>query len=130
MLYQTAIDFIKARYPEGWGGCSVMRLVSGDLVTSVAPDTKNDALNLCMEVGATLEAHKRDEIVTHSICVCRENENSDFLILTPCGACQERLVFWGGDVQVAITTPNNDLIFKPLRELQPHHWSQVNGEVL
>ncbi|VAW36119.1 hypothetical protein MNBD_GAMMA01-221, partial [hydrothermal vent metagenome] len=40
------------------------------------------------------------------------------------------LVHWGGDVSVAISNPDNKLIFKTIRELQPYHWSQVNGEKL
>lgn len=129
-LYDTAIDFIKQRYPKGWGGCAVMRFSSGEIVTSVAPDIKLEALGLCMEVGATLEAHKLNETVTHSLCISRADEYSEFMILSPCGVCQERLGFWGGDVQVAVTTTNNDLVFKPLRTLQPFHWSQDFGEPL
>lgn len=36
--------------------------------------------------------------VTHCICVVRDDENSEFKILTPCGICQERLRYWGEDV--------------------------------
>lgn len=129
-LYKTAIDFIEARYPSGWGGVAVVRTETGKVLTSVAAETKNDGLALCMEVGAYLEAHKLNEAVTHSLCVCREDEDSNFLILTPCGICQERLVHWGGDVQAAISNPNNEVIFKTIRELQPYHWSLVNGENL
>lgn len=99
-------------------------------MTSIAPDTKNDALSLCMEVGAYLEAHKRNESVTHSLCLCREDEHSEYVILSPCGVCQERLVHWGGDVRVAVSTGSNDLVMKSLRELMPYHWSMVNGETL
>ncbi|MEH0055650.1 cytidine deaminase, partial [Vibrio alginolyticus] len=53
-----------------------------------------------------------------------------FLILSPCGVCQERLVHWGGDVKAAITTSGNALVFKTIRELMPHHWSLVNGKAL
>jgi cytidine deaminase len=130
LLFESAISLIEKRYPQGWGGAAAIRLESGKIITSVGPDTKNDALALCMEVGAFLEAHKLDEAVTHSLCICRENENSDYLILSPCGICQERLVHWGGDVLVAISNADNELIFKPLRELQPFHWSIVNGEKL
>ncbi len=83
-----------------------------------------------MEVGAFLEDHKINEAVTHSLCIFRENETSDFMVLSPCGICQERLVHWGGSVQVAITNKENKLIFKSIRELQPFHWSAVNGEEL
>ncbi|MEZ8123879.1 cytidine deaminase [Vibrio splendidus] len=129
-LYQAAVELVKVRYPSGWGGAAAVRTDSGKILTSIAPDTKNDALSLCMEVGAYLEAHKLNERVTHSLCLCRESENDEFLILSPCGVCQERLVHWGGDVKAAITTPDNSLVFKTIRELMPHHWSLVNGKTL
>lgn len=129
-LYQNAVELIEARYPKGWGGAAAIRTESGKILTSIAPDVKNDGLSLCMEVGAYLEAHKLNEAVTHSLCICRENELSEYLILSPCGICQERLVHWGGDVQAAITTKDNTLVFKSLRELMPHHWSSINGKEL
>lgn len=129
-LYDSAIQLIKARYPSGWGGAAAVRTVSGQILTSVAPDVENDALSLCMEVGAYLEAHKLNEAITHSLCLYREDENSEFLVLSPCGICQERLVHWGGDVKAAITTKTNVLVFKTIRELMPHHWSLVNGKKL
>ncbi|HAS6231259.1 TPA: cytidine deaminase [Vibrio vulnificus] len=131
-LYQAAIELVNMRYPSGWGGAAAVRTESGKILTSIAPDTKNDALSLCMEVGAYLEAHKLNERVTHSLCLCRESESEkdEFLILSPCGVCQERLVHWGGDVKAAITTPENALVFRTIRELMPHHWSLVNGKAL
>lgn len=129
-LYHAAVDLIKKRYPRGWGGAAAVRTETGKILTSIAPDTKNDALSLCMEVGAFLEAHKLNEKVTHSLCICREEESSEFLVLSPCGVCQERLVHWGGDVKAAISTKENKLVFKTIRELMPHHWSLVNGTTL
>ncbi len=129
-LFNEAKLLIEHRYPTGWGGAASVRTASGKILTSVAPDTKNDGLSLCMEVGAILEAHKLDETVTHSLCIYREDANSPFVVLTPCGICQERLVHWGGDVLAAVSNKDNQLIFKSLRELQPHHWSMVTGNVL
>ncbi|MFZ3406726.1 cytidine deaminase [Vibrio chagasii] len=129
-LYHAAVDLIKKRYPRGWGGAAAVRTETGKILTSIAPDTKNDALSLCMEVGAFLEAHKLNEKVTHSLCICREDESTEFLVLSPCGVCQERLVHWGGDVKAAISTKENKLVFKTIRELMPHHWSLVNGTTL
>lgn len=126
-LFNAAVELIRSRYPKGWGGAAAVRTSTGRILTSVAPDTKNDALALCMEVGAYLEAHKLEESVTHSLCIYRDNESSSFKILTPCGICQERLVHWGGDPLAAVTNPGNKLIFKSVRELQPFHWSGVNG---
>jgi len=107
-----------------------VRTESGKILISVAPDTKNDALALCMEVGAFLQAHKLNEAVTHSICICREDQHSEFLISSPCGVCQERLVHWGGEVKVAVSTAENTLVFRTIRELMPYHWSIVSGEQL
>lgn len=129
-LYHAAVELIKKRYPLGWGGAAAVRTETGKILTSIAPDTKNDALSLCMEVGAFLEAHKLNEKVTHSLCICREDESTEFLVLSPCGVCQERLVHWGGDVKAAISTKENKLVFKTIRELMPHHWSLVNGTTL
>ncbi|MBY5920140.1 cytidine deaminase [Ferrimonas balearica] len=129
-LYQAAVDLINTRYPSGWGGAAAVRTETGKVLTSIAPDTMNDALSLCMEVGAYLEAHKLNEKVTHSLCIYRADENSEFLVLSPCGICQERLVHWGGDVKAAISTNSNELVFKTIRELMPHHWSLVNGNVM
>ena len=129
-LYQAAVELAVNRYPRGPGGAAAVLTESGKILTSIAPDTKNDALSLCMEVGSYLEAHKLDDPVTHSICVVREEIDSNFVILTPCGVCQERLVHWGGNVLAAITNQENKVIFKSIRDLQPHHWSAVNGEEL
>ncbi len=126
-LFEAAKALIVRRYPAGWGGAAALGTETGKVLTSIAPETRNDALSLCMEVGACLEAHKLNERVTHSLCVYRESENDEFIILTACGMCQERLSHWGRSVEVAISNPGNDLIFKPLSELMPHHWSQVNG---
>jgi cytidine deaminase len=129
-LYDAATSLVEARYPKGCGGAAAARTESGKILTSISPDTKNDALALCMEVGAFLEAHKLNEAITHMVAVSRKSENSEFLILSPCGVCQERLVHWGGNVLVAVTNPENSLILKPIRKLQPYHWSAVNGEEL
>ena len=130
VLLSKAVELIEKRYPTGWGGAAAVRVTSGQILVSVAPDVKNDGLSLCMEVGAYLEAHKLNEAVTHSLCICREDEHSEYLILSPCGICQERLVHWGGDVLAAITTPDNHLEFKTLRELMPYHWSLAYDEQL
>jgi len=129
-LYEAAVTLATKRYPQGWAGAAAIRTETGKILTSVAPDIKSETLGLCMEVGAYLEAHKLNEAVTHSLCVSRDDEASDFKILTPCGVCQERLVHWGGNVLAAITNPENKVIFKYLRDLQPHHWSAINGKGL
>ena len=76
-----------------------------------------------------LEAYKNEDVITHSICVVRDDEHSESKILTPCGICQERLRYWGGDVKVAVMNPDSKLIYKPLRILQPYHWSEAYDDL-
>ena len=78
---------------------------------------------LCIETGAMCEAHKYNELVTHCLCVVREDERSPFTVLSPCGVCQERLRYWGEDVRVGVTTDDGSLKFVALGEMQPWHWS-------
>lgn len=124
-MFDAAVALITRRYPTGWGGAAAVRLGTGEIVTSVAPDTDLDVVAVCMELGGFLEAHKQNQPVTHCLCIYRDAETEPFKVLSPCGVCQESLRFWGPDVMVAISHPSNALIFKPLRALQPHHWSQV-----
>ncbi|MBX0358398.1 cytidine deaminase [Halobacillus sp. Nhm2S1] len=129
-LYEEAKALIQHRYPSGWGGAAALRLEGGTILTSVAPDVINDAVNLCMETGAILEAHKRNMKVTHSLCIARDDESSSFKVLSPCGVCQERLFYWGDEVKVAVTHPGDELMFKTLAEVQPYHWSRAYKEEL
>ena len=127
-LYEAVIDLIEKRYPKGWGGAAAMALEDGSICTSVAPEVINASTELCMETGAILEAHKLNKKVTHSICVARDDEQSEFKVLSPCGVCQERLFYWGPNVKVAVTLPGQDLIFKHLSEVQPYHWTAAYEE--
>lgn len=121
-LYQAAIDLIEKRYPSDWGGAAAMYTGDGQILTSVAPDVINASTELCIETGAILEAHKLNTNITHTICIVREDENAEFVILTPCGVCQERLFYWGENVKAAVTNPDSTLVYKTLNEIQPYHW--------
>lgn len=122
-LYMAVIELIEQKYPTGWGGAAAMGLEDGTILTSIAPEVINASTELCMETGSILEAHKLSNKITHSICVVRDDENSDFKVLSPCGICQERLFYWGPNVKVAVTLPGKDIVYKTLSEVQPYHWS-------
>ena len=124
-MWNRVTEFIQKRYPEDWGGAAIIHTEEGSYFISVSIDTANDAVSLCMETGAICEAHKYNEKVTHCLCVVREDEESDFQVLSPCGVCQERLRFWGTDVKVGVTTPDGSLRFVTLGELQPYHWTNA-----
>lgn len=124
-MYRQAVALIENRYPTGWGGAGVVHTAQGHYFTSVCLDNANASAVLCIETGAMLEAHKYNEKVTHCLCLVREDENSPFQVLSPCGICQERLRYWGEGVQVAVTTEDAVLKFVPLKVLQPYHWSRA-----
>lgn len=124
-MYRKATELIEQRYPTGWGGAAVIHTAKDNYFTSVAIETANGSAVLCIEVGAMCEAHKYNEKVTHCLCVVRDDEHSDFKVLSPCGICQERLRYWGDDVQVGVTTEDGKLHFVELKELQPYHWTRA-----
>lgn len=124
-MYSKACDFLDKRFQNGWGGCAVMRTADGKFLISVALENFNSAAGLCMETGAMCEAQKYNLQITHSMCVTRSNEKKKTIILTACGICQERLMYWGISVKVAISNPKNDIVFLTLKELSPHHWSRA-----
>lgn len=124
-MYKIAIDFIKQRFPAGWGGAGVVHTEEGHYFLSVALENANGSVVLCIETGAMCEAHKYNEKITHCLCVVRDDETSPFKILSPCGVCQERLRYWGEEVKVGISTEDHSLAFVKLSEMQPHHWTKA-----
>lgn len=122
-LYKEAAVLVRKKYPIGWGGAAAMRLEDGTIVTSIAPEVIHASTELCMETSFILEAHKLGKKVTHSIYIAREDEHTDFEVLSLYGAYQKRLFYWGADVKAAVTIPGEkDVIFKTLENIQPYHW--------
>lgn len=128
-LYEEAKKLIIKRYPKGWGGAAAMYSKNNKIYTSVAPEVINASTALCIETGAILEAHKFDDVITHSICLVRDDENSEFKILTPCGVCQERLIYWGNQVKVGVTNKDENIKYVTLKDLQPFHWSNAYDDI-
>lgn len=129
-LYDRATEFVKRRYPKGWGGAAILYTTDGSFLISVALECGNGSAGLCMETGAMCEAQRDNKRVSHSLCVVREDENSEFIVLTPCGICQERLLYWGEGVKAGITSETGKLEFKALKEIQPYSWTKAYGDEL
>lgn len=127
-MYRKAAEFIKQRYPAGWGGAAVMHTADGRYLISVAPEVFNSSAELCIETGAICEAHKYNVKVTHCLCLVRDSETAPFKVLTPCGICQERLKFWGDDILVAVTSDDSAVRFVRLGELMPYYWGRAYGK--
>src|SRR5215472_3043236 len=124
-LVDAAIELLNARFPEDQdGGAAAMYTREGALLTSIGADSLNAAAGLCYETGCICEAQKLGQTVTASVCVCRPAHTEKILVLTPCGICQERLFWWGPEVEVAVPDPQDPSrwLAKTLREVQPYYW--------
>ena len=125
-LVDAAIEFIKDRFPEvgDWDGAAAMYTESGKILTSTYAESPNAGTGLCNETGSICEAHKLGEKVTASVCVGR-NPEGGFSIISPCGVCQERLWFWGEEVEVAVPNLEDTSKWesKTLAEVSPYYWN-------
>ena len=126
-LFQACVDFINNRFPstESEEGAAAMYTEEGDILVSTAPDIFNAGAGLCHETGAICDAYKNNKKIVASICVSREKDGS-YIVLTPCGICQERLYQWGGDVEVGVPELNDTSkwVSKKLKEVQPYYWAK------
>lgn len=128
-LYRQAVELIQKRYPDSPGGAAAAYTADGRFLTSVPIDTIDSNVELCCETGVICEAAKYDLKITHCICVVRDTPQGDFMVLSPCGICQERLRYYGIDTKVGVTTNDHSLKFVPLNEMQPYHWTTAFSDV-
>ncbi|EAQ64342.1 cytidine deaminase [Marinomonas sp. MED121] len=129
-LVDAAINQALARFPTGYAGAGAVYTEDGQILTSVCFDTHNEIANLCHEAGAYCEANRLNLKVTASVCVSRSTPEDEFIILTPCGICQERLAIWGRFVEVAVPDPSNPNLWqvKTLDQVQPYYWGNIIEE--
>ena len=123
-LVDAAIEQAVARFPQGSGGAAALATRDGRILASVCFESFHPAVSLCHETGAMCEAYRLGCEVTASVCVSRDSETEPFVILPPCGICQERLAFWGQEVEVAVPVPGQPGQWRSLRlaEVQPYFW--------
>jgi cytidine deaminase len=131
LLVDAAIAQARARFPQGCAGAAALYTSDGRILTSVCLDTPNESANLCHETGAICEAYRLDLHVTASVCVSRSTPTDPFIILSPCGICQERLATWGLEVEVAVPSPTDPTQWqaKALRVVQPFYWHNAFDDV-
>ena len=123
-LVDAAVRQALERFPTGCAGAAAVRTDTGQVLTSVALDAPNTGASLCHETGALCEANRLGARVVASVCVSRSEPSKPFLILAPCGICQERLAIWGPEVEVAVAIPGSPGSWQSrhLGEVQPHYW--------
>lgn len=126
-LVDAAIQQALERWPDEEAGAAAAYLADGRILTSVYVETPNMVVNLCHETGAICEAHRLNMAIVASVCVSRESKDAPFLILTPCGVCQERLAHWGGEVQVGVVHPDDPTrwLSRRLGDVTPFYWRKA-----
>ena len=126
-LVDAAIEMAVGRWPTGNAGAAAMYTSTGRILTSVFADSPHESARLCHETGAICEAHKLQETITASVCVHRDHEHAQFVILPPCGICVERLAYWGRGVEVAVPCASGKMRWQTmsLNEVQPHYWREA-----
>jgi cytidine deaminase len=124
LLVDAALRQAIERFPTGYAGAAAVETNTGRIITSVCFDAPNEAVSLCHEAGAFCETNRLGEQVVASVCVSRSSPDRPFLVLPPCGICQERLALWGPDVEVAVSVPGKPGAWqsKRLHEVNPHYW--------
>lgn len=123
-LVNAATEFLNQRFPsKPWAGVAAMYTDCGTILISTAPDTVNSSVDLCHETGAICEAFKLGKSIVASVCISQDDKGN-IHFLTPCGVCQERLFFWGDQIEVAVPDAGDSTHWqmKLLSELQPYYW--------
>jgi cytidine deaminase len=125
-LFDSAVTQLRRRWPDASAAvAAAVYLADGSILTGVALDNFNPAMTLCAETGPICEAYSLGQNVIASICVFYESASERLTVLTPCGACQERLAVWGPTVQVGVTDNANSSGWssRSLIEVNPHYWA-------
>ena len=125
-LFDRAVDQMNRRWPDAAEAVSAaVYLDDGSILTGVALDNFNASMNLCAETGPICEAYSRGRRIVASVCVSREAGREGFTVLSPCGACQERLALWGPTVRVGVSDPASSTGWssRTLLEVNPFYWA-------
>jgi cytidine deaminase len=130
-LFDRAVDQMTLRWPDASEAVAAAAyLDDGSVLTGVSLDNFNAAMNLCAETGPICEAYSQGRRIVASICVSREPGREGFTVLSPCGACQERLAIWGPTVEVGVSDPSSSSGWssRPLLAVNPYYWAAAFAE--
>lgn len=123
-LYNAARELLNEHPDQAVSACYTD---DGQILTGVSTDSPHDQVCLCAEAGPICEAQKLKKKIVASICIANNDKTGQVMVYTPCGICQERFFWFGGDVQVAIPHKDDPTKWQsvPLKEVQPYWWKSV-----
>ena len=83
-----------------------MLLGDGTVLTGTSPEAINPSVQVCHEIEPYCGAFRLNQRILASVCLHRVPDGQ-FLVLSPCGVCRERLATHGADVLVAVAGPDD-----------------------
>ncbi len=133
-LYLAAKRLIEERFgpDEPWMGAAAVKTDQGNILTSTGfQSVANESARLCHETGTICECFKLNEKIVQVLCISR-NDKGEYDVIPPCGICQERLMYWGDRISVAVPIMGNTTSWEylELKELQPYHWVSFYRDLL
>lgn len=120
---------IATRFPEpSHRGAAAMLLGDGTILTGTSPDAINPSVSVCHEIEPYCAAFRLGQPIVASVCLHRTLD--EFLVLSPCGVCRERLATHGPQVLVAVADRQHPGTARwlALRDVLPHYWMTVFPE--
>jgi cytidine deaminase len=100
---------------------------NGAMHYGVSTDAPLASAWLCAETGAICEAQKLNLKLTASVCIYRKTVNDPIQFLSPCGICQERLIFFGKETSIGIPSKSDNTKWQEIKliHLLPSHWHSI-----
>lgn len=105
-----------APYSQYFVGAALLG-ADGVIYTGVNVENASYGLTVCAERTAVFKMITAGTTTFQAIAICGEKQG------TPCGACRQVLVEFGGDVPVYLTDSHGDLRETTLHTLLPDHFS-------
>lgn len=111
--------FAYAPYSNYKVGAAVLA-ENGQIFTGVNVENATYGLTVCAERTAVFNAISAGQHQIVALAVCTENAGS------PCGACRQIMVEFGGDMPVWITSPHGETRQSTTFELLPDHFGPAD----
>ena len=96
---------------------------NGRIFTGVNVENATYGLTICAERTAVFNAVTTGQKRITAVAVCTENAGS------PCGACRQVLVEFGGDIPVWITNPHGETRQSSTYNLLPDHFGAKDLDI-
>lgn len=115
-------QFAYAPYSNYKVGAAVLA-ENGQIFTGVNVENATYGLTICAERTAVFNAVSAGQRRITAVAVCTENAGS------PCGACRQILVEFGGDIPIYITNPQGDTRQSSAYTLLPDHFGPEDLDI-